>query len=280
MNSDITIIIVTYNSEKIIPRLLDNFEKDNEDFKFIVVDNNSSDNTTNLIHNNYNFINLIKLNQNIGYGRANNIALKKCETKYALILNPDVIIDADEIIKLKDRLIENEGAIIAPDFSNESRSSPSSILKVDWVVGAAMMFDIERVSKIGFFDENIFLFFEETDLCKRVLDSNEKILLDCGIIAFHEEGGSSTKSKKIDDFKDWHFAWSKTYYDYKYSNKTLFLTNKLLTLAILYSKLLLNYTVKNDGKIDKYKFRISVLKAFLISKNAFRKDGNPKGMTE
>ena len=93
----LTIIITTFQSESIIKTCLENIDFDK--YEVFVVDNNSSDNTVKIIEDQFPKVNLIKLEQNIGYGRANNIALKKTKTPYALILNPDAIISDDDIKK-------------------------------------------------------------------------------------------------------------------------------------------------------------------------------------
>ena len=95
--NNLTIIIVTYNSEAIINNCLTNISFDkNEVF---IVDNNSSDKTLEIVANNFPSVKIIKNNNNIGFGRANNIALAQTKNDFALILNVDAQITQEDIEK-------------------------------------------------------------------------------------------------------------------------------------------------------------------------------------
>ena len=83
---DITFIIVTFKSDKVINDCLNTLPKDS--FK-IIIENSNNINLKNQIEKNYDNIEVI-LSENIGMGASNNIGLKKCTTKFAFILNPDV----------------------------------------------------------------------------------------------------------------------------------------------------------------------------------------------
>ena len=95
---DITLIIVCFNSERLIEKNLEKLKK----FKTIIIDNSNSKKTYELI-NQFTNIKYIAMKENIGYGRANNLGVKSAETKYILILNPDIIIDVNAIQILYDR---------------------------------------------------------------------------------------------------------------------------------------------------------------------------------
>ncbi len=66
----------------------------------LLVDNASSDNTIQIVADNFPQVKIIKLDKNIGYGRANNVALRQVETEFALILNPDAFILENDIEKI------------------------------------------------------------------------------------------------------------------------------------------------------------------------------------
>lgn len=75
---NLTIIILTHNSADIIGNSLSRINQ--EKYDLTVVDNASSDETITIIKRDFSKVNLIKLPQNIGYGRANNVALKQVQT--------------------------------------------------------------------------------------------------------------------------------------------------------------------------------------------------------
>jgi GT2 family glycosyltransferase len=81
-----------------------------------------------------------------------------------------------------------------------------------------MFLNMEKFEKIGFFDKNFFLYFEEIDLCRRVIDNKEKIFLDPSIEINHDGGKSVNQSfsYQIELTRNWHWMWSTFYYHKKY----------------------------------------------------------------
>ena len=111
MTPNLTIIITTFNSQHIIGNCLSKLNLSK--YPVIVVDNASSDQTVELISQNFPTVKIIKNNQNLGYGRANNIALRQTETEFALILNPDAMIFESEIEKVLQAMKENQQISLA-----------------------------------------------------------------------------------------------------------------------------------------------------------------------
>lgn len=99
--STISIVIVTYNSEKYIKNCLYSVfsSKFNLEIEVIIVDNNSRDNTVKVIHDTDYPIKIIENRENIGFARANNQALKIAQGKYVFILNPDTEISFNALNK-------------------------------------------------------------------------------------------------------------------------------------------------------------------------------------
>ena len=84
---DITFVIVTFYSENVIFECLDSLPNDS---KKIIVENSNNLNFKNILEEKYNNLRCILTNENLGYGKANNIGIKLSETDYIFILNPDV----------------------------------------------------------------------------------------------------------------------------------------------------------------------------------------------
>ena len=109
---NISIIIVTFNSEKDIIRCLDSIYRNETDLSFevVVVDSKSTDETIENVKK-YDNARLIALNENVGFARANNIALEQISGEYIFYLNPDTIIQKDTLKKLyySLKVRENEG---------------------------------------------------------------------------------------------------------------------------------------------------------------------------
>ena len=81
-----------------------------------------------------------------------------------------------------------------------------------------MFLNISQFKEVGFFDENFFLYLEEIDLCRRVIKSGKKIYTDSNIEIFHEGAKSvdSSISFEVELTRNWHWMWSKFYFQRKY----------------------------------------------------------------
>ena len=91
---DLTVVITTFHSEDKIYKCLDSIDKD---LKILVVDNANDLNFKNKIEKKYQNIKFILSGENLGYAKGNNLGLSKVKSKYALILNPDAVVDKETI---------------------------------------------------------------------------------------------------------------------------------------------------------------------------------------
>jgi GT2 family glycosyltransferase len=266
----------------VIGKLLDNFKNHSEKYRFIVIDNNSSDDIEQLINEKYPFIELYVQDKNLGFGRANNVGLEMVDTRYAMILNPDIDISPETIEALIKTFGEFENAVaVAPatrrELFQELADGQPVYSKVDWVVGAAMLFDMKKLREIGFFDENFFLYYEETDLCKRIIDQGKEIILVKSLFADHDEGTSSAPCKKIEYLKGWHLSWSKMYFKDKHSNKVSLYRKNLSFLLKFIMKYCLYIILFNKKKSNKYRARLDGAWSYLIGQKAFNENCEPRG---
>ncbi len=104
MKFDISILIVNYNTNIYLSNCLDSIFRSNfnHSLEVIIVDNNSSDNSIELVDIDKKKITIIENNRNIGFARAINMALKESNGKYICILNPDTILNKESLIKMYD----------------------------------------------------------------------------------------------------------------------------------------------------------------------------------
>ncbi|MCK5680142.1 glycosyltransferase, partial [bacterium] len=111
MNLAASIIVVTYDSERWIENCLkalsdQSFDKE---YEIVVVDNGSSDNTCNIIRNEFPTVKLIE-SENRGFGAGNNLGAKQAGGKYLAFINPDTIADSQWLVELL-RPLENRGIV-------------------------------------------------------------------------------------------------------------------------------------------------------------------------
>lgn len=98
---DLTVVIVSYNTRQLLADCLNSLKAATKSLscEVYVVDNNSQDKTCEMIRKDFPWVNLIESKENLGYSKANNIALKKAKGKYVLILNPDTKVLPNTITK-------------------------------------------------------------------------------------------------------------------------------------------------------------------------------------
>jgi N-acetylglucosaminyl-diphospho-decaprenol L-rhamnosyltransferase len=280
----LTIIIVTFNSSKVIESCLEKINFNT--CKTYIVDNNSQDNTIEIIEDKFPAANIIKLDQNIGYGRANNIALNKTKTKYALILNPDAFIeeeDVNELLKLmsadKTMALSNPTINSEKDYpyAKKNQHNKESFNKVDFVGGGVMLMNMSLFNQIGFFDEDIFMFSEDNEICQRALDNGYKNVIFTGPVACHLGGKSSGQSLRTIYRRFWHLGWSKSHYRKK--RKGYFGSKRsTLRLTIYYFFEAMFYLLKQNK--EKYTSKIAFsagCASSLIGLKAFKKNGIARG---
>jgi N-acetylglucosaminyl-diphospho-decaprenol L-rhamnosyltransferase len=269
---DLTVAVVSYNSGPVIIAGLADVMR-SQRFNVVVVDNHSSNNSVALLRDTFPGLNVVALDKNLGYGRAANVAIWAAETRYVLILNPDIVVTADNIVAFFEaaQAVAGQASIFAPATSanecNEHGWQP-----VRNVLGAVMLLDTHLLHPVGFFDEQLFLFYEETDLCLRVIESGGKILRHGGFRFHHDKGTSSGESPHVTFFKQWHVGWSSAYYLRKHG-----LDKGRMRLGYLAWRYWLKRWLSGSAaKREKYRARLGGLSAYMQGLNAFDEKGEPR----
>lgn len=250
----IAISIVTYNSSLIIGPLLDNIK---QEYPIYICDNS---NESYFYQNNYQHVNTITTGKNIGFGRGHNLNIRQIidaypSVEYIAIVNPDIRIDINIFEELYNKAIfYNDAAIIAPkltdDAGNILLTYKPSIFKrnaklqnhalegdicAEFASGAFYFIKTEYIKKHGLFDENIFLFHEDDDLCLNVIKNRYYIVICNSIMAKHLVGKSSPNTFKTTFLKNKASTNSRIYLEKKYVSGT---SAKLLKTRIFCGTLL------------------------------------------
>jgi len=225
----LSVIIVTYRSNSIIDQCLDSIYLHNdmcESLEIIIVDNSPSDDPMcQRLKTKYKDLRILKNSSNGGYGQGNNIGAKLARGKYLLILNPDTVL-VENIFKFsllqfeEDRYLSIFGiqlvsADLKPSISFIYRKEFANILsnplikifnKFDYFLsermvpsGACMFIRKETFFKAGMFDENMFMYLEESYIAKsiKLVDHRNKIkYFSCKKI-IHQEASSAFDLKKM-----------------------------------------------------------------------------------
>lgn len=212
---DITLILVTYRSEKLIIKNMEMLKK----FPVVIIDNSNSDELEKIIFD-YRNIDLIKSSKNLGYGAANNLAVSKASTPFILIINPDILINEDSISDLFKNFLNDPDniGILGPSLydhkmyrrtngsisyldqlngvnvSNLSNNIPSYNTCCKFLMGCCYLMRRDFFNSLGGFDENFFMYFEDNDLCDRTLKKGKYIMEVPSSKFIHLENASSKKN--------------------------------------------------------------------------------------
>ena len=271
---DITIVIASFKSEKKIKNCLNSIDKQ---VKVLVIENSNNSNFKENLEKEFNNVECVLAGANIGYGSANNIGLKKVKTRYALILNPDATLHSsalEKFIQMTEKI--SNFAIMAPYIQEEKNKSDKIYLsntnpvEVENVKGFAMFLNISEFKDVGFFDENFFFYFEEIDLCKRLINHGKKIYLIPEIKIDHGGGVSHDQliNAEMELSRNWHWMWSTFNYHKKYKG---FFVSFFIVLPKMSSAIIkvLVYTLVFNKKKKIYYQRLSGLINAIMGKRSW-----------
>jgi|TARA_B100001540_G_scaffold307841_1_gene321655 N-acetylglucosaminyl-diphospho-decaprenol L-rhamnosyltransferase len=270
--NDLTIIITTFKSDEKINSCLNSI---NKKVKVIIIENSGSQRLKKIIENKYSNVEYIVSKENLGYAKANNLGLKSVKTKFALVLNPDTILNTNALEEFFKTASNNPDFFLIGPGTNQSEFSnkEKKLTEVKNIKGFAIFFNMKKFKENIFFDENYFLYFEEIDLCRQISKKNGKIFLDPNIEIYHEGSKSVNQvySLELEKNRNWHWMWSTFYYHKKYNNyfyALLIISPKLFSAlfkTIFYSLML------NKQKRDIYYCRLSgILNSILGKKSWYR----------
>lgn len=222
----VTIVCVTYQSRSVVESLADTVRS----FPHVlIIDNSSSDGTVAAALEAIPHARVIQRDDNGGFGKANNEAMAQVKTPFALMLNPDCDIKTDSLQILMDVLERYPSAgIVAPQswranhkpqkcyrpaFYKPPLKTPYRVAdgtcSAQWLNGCCLLTRTQVFRDIGGFDENFFLFYEDDDLCLRMLKAGFECLLEPSANAWHTGGGSSAPSLRISFIKPFHYVRSR-----------------------------------------------------------------------
>ena len=223
----LSIVIVSYNVRRYVEQCLDSVRKASEglDAEVFVVDNASSDDTVEVIPRRYPWVRFIANADNLGFARANNIAIRQAVGEYVLLLNPDTIVARETLRQAVDFMdghpkaggagvrMHNADGTLAPESRRAIPTPWVSCLKmlgftrryymshlswdepgrIEVISGAFCLLRRKALDEIGLLDEDFFMYGEDIDLSFRLLKGGwENWYLPLDII--HFKGESTQKS--------------------------------------------------------------------------------------
>ena len=276
---NLTFIIVTFKSEHIIGDCINSLPADS---RIIVIENSGNEKLKEDLENRYPKIKVV-VQDNKGMGPANNRGIKLCETDYAFVINPDVKFEINSIQRIIDFTVKKDDySVLAPisddiNYPNYTVNNKSLIndeldyINVDSVDGFAMLINKRKFKDDLYFDENFFLYLENDDLCLKKKKENTNIYVAKKAKVNHLGGKSPSiiYQKEIEYSRNWHWMWSKFYFNkkhYGYPKAFLATFPKLITSAI---KFIFYFILINKYKKKIYQMRFLGLFNSMLGKKSF-----------
>ena len=274
-----TIVLISYKSEQ---KIYDFIKRIPKKIKIIIIENSNNIELKKRIEKKNEKIKVF-IKKNEGVSSSINFAVKKIKTKYFLQISPDILFnynDINEFIKVAIK-IKDKFSALGPRFVNVKKKNHKQISKnlkigsISSVHGSCMFINKKRFQEIGGFDENFFLYFEETDFCKRALSKGFKSY-QVNYIKVKSTGRTvSVKNKKeknlLKNILIWHFIWSKYYFTKKNCGNILSILIFFPLLMRTFFKIIF-YGLTNDKKNkDKYVYRLGgLITSILGNKSSLR----------
>lgn len=248
----VTAVIVTYQSRETVGAALDALQEAYAASfaNAVVVDNASTDGTGDFVAERYPWVTLVRSNENLGYGRGCNLGFQHVGTPYVLVMNPDAVVgfaalrtlvtfmeERDRVgmcgpaVKEQSGALQPSGALPAPwkvivkpllpgwACRRQRHVIPGEPpVRTDWLCGSILLLRTRVIEQLGGFDPRFFLYFEESDLCRRTQQAGWEIWTVGVAVCEHVNAASA---KRTNEPMIWgtlseHYFKSRFYYMFKH----------------------------------------------------------------
>lgn len=230
---DLSVVIVNWNTRELLSDCLRSVYETAEGIRFevFVVDNASTDGSAAMVRDRFPLVRLIENLENVGFARANNQAMRQANGRYALLLNSDTILTANNLLALMQfgndhpyagivgvKLVNADGTFQAafndfptwqsvlletwgmPQRFSRNRYYPSyppeesmDARPCNWVGGACLLARRAAIEKVGLLDEGFFMYSEEMDWCYRMWEKRWEVWYTPGVEVIHLGGASADR---------------------------------------------------------------------------------------
>jgi N-acetylglucosaminyl-diphospho-decaprenol L-rhamnosyltransferase len=227
----IDVVIVSYQCRELLRACLTSLQEHPEPgpMRIFVVDNGSTDGTVEMVRRDFREVELIPSEQNLGFSKANNLAIQRGTGRYVLALNPDTRVTAGAVekliavmeeqpeigicgcrLELEDGSFDHAakrgfptplGALAHFTGVGRRADAPSSLTQyrapavesglVDAVNGAFMLMRRSALEQVGLFDEGYWMYMEDLDLCFRFKQAGWLTWYEPSVTVIHVKAGTS-----------------------------------------------------------------------------------------
>ena len=231
----LTLVFLSFHSDHHIKRLVNYIDSS---YPIIIIENSGNKKLKVELEKKYNNVHVEICEENLGFSKGMNLGIKLSKTPY-VFLNPADIEISNESLNLLNETVKNftDFGMICPVYKDESvhsnyaiwtkKNKPQninlfgkaySLKEVDFIDGTIIL--NKKITGDIIFDENMFIYFETMDLCKRLIEKNIKLYAMDQITFEHFGGQSHNKlyNHEAHLSRNWHYNWSKFYFINKHNN--------------------------------------------------------------
>ena len=231
----LTLVFLSFHSDHHIKRLVNYIDSS---YPIIIIENSGNKKLKVELEKKYNNVHVEICEENLGFSKGMNLGIKLSKTPY-VFLNPADIEISNESLNLLNETVKNftDFGMICPVYKDESVHSnyaiwtkknksqninlfgkTYSLKEVDFIDGTIIL--NKKITGDIIFDENMFIYFETMDLCKRLIEKNIKLYAMDQITFEHFGGQSHNKlyNHEAHLSRNWHYNWSKFYFINKHNN--------------------------------------------------------------
>jgi len=220
----ISIIIPTWNTASITLRCINSIKSSlpTKSYEIIIIDNHSTDNTIKLISHQKDVV-LIKNQKNLGYAKACNQGATIATGDFLFFLNSDMCLVDASLIDMAQFLVNSQIGAVGPRFLNPNLTPQASVfppqtplnaikeywlnqphayskylissshpVSVNAISGGAILLTTPFFHQLGAWNEKYHFYYEDMDLCRRILSLNKQIYYYPGCTVIHDHGASGT----------------------------------------------------------------------------------------
>ena len=235
--TELSIVIVSHNTRDLLAECLGSVRDCPPQcgHEVIVVDNASSDDSVEMLQEQFPDVRCVSSDQNLGFGAANNRGVAQAAGRFVLLLNPDTRVDEGSLEAMVSYLRETPDVGVLGCRQVDERGWPqlcygrdptilSELMRrrdtlglargderakdrvdrryreptdVDWVTGACMAFPRQVYTRLGGMDEDFWLYFEDADLCRRVRHAGRRVVYHPGITIFHRRDAAMANMRPV-----------------------------------------------------------------------------------
>jgi len=275
-----TVVIVAYHSATKLPACLAAIPPA---CPVIVVDNASPDDSEGVALAARPGTRVIRPGKNLGFGPGANLGFAAVTTEFGLLLNADAMLESDTIAGLITAARRYpEAGLLAPEIIADEghmqfgHDLPFRRLRGPvvepvgdaccWYVGGSAMFlRMEALRGIGGFDPDIFLYFEDDDLCMRMRGAGHALVHVAGVRVRHEGGASSAPSPALERWKAFHQGWSRLHLEAKHRGRAAAWKLALTEYPAVAVKSVLR---RSDARHTKWAGRAAGMRAWMQGRKA------------